>query len=135
MPVNFEEIQEQLEEHEKRLSQLEKLVQGKPKVLKKKLSMREFILDKKPQNDVHKALAIGYYLEKYDGFSCFTSKEIEKGFRRAREKAPSNVPDKIKQNRDNGHMMKADEQKDKKMAYVLTNPGTAFVENGFTEEE
>jgi len=135
MAININEIREQLEEHEERLSQLEKVLQMKQKVSKKKLSIREFILDINPQNDVQRALAIGYYLENYAGFSCFTSKDVEKGFRRAREKVPPNVPDKIAKNRDNGHMDIADEEKDKKTAFVLTLKGTAFVENNFTERE
>ena len=134
MDIDLQKIRDQLEDHEKRLFQIEKLIERKPEIMKKKLTLREFILDKKPQNDVYKALAIGYYLEKYDGFSCFTTNEIESGFRRAREQTPLNVADKIKHNRENGHMMKSEEKKENKMAYVLTNPGIAFVENNFQDE-
>lgn len=124
-----------LEEHEERISKLEKLLQTKKEVMKKRLSIKEFILQKKPRNDVQRALAISYYLENYEGFSCFNSKDIGKGFREAREKVPTNVADKIQQSIAKGYMMKADEEKDGKIAYVLTNTGVRFIESGFTKEE
>lgn len=129
------ELQKRIEDHEKRLAKLEELFLKKTEVPKKKLSLREFVLTKKPQNDVYRALAIGYFLEKYEGFPCFTTKDIEQGFRRARERVPSNVPDKIFKNRNNGHMMKSEKMKDKKTAYVLTNSGMAFVENDFVVDD
>jgi hypothetical protein len=131
---DLSELKKQIEEHERRISSLEKRFQSRTKTSKTKLSIQNFILNKTPQNDVHKALAIGYYLEKYDGFSSFTSKEIENGFIRAREILPGNVSDKIKKNKENGYMMNAVEKKEKKLAYVLTNQGIAFVENNFEDE-
>jgi len=128
-------IRKKLEEHEERISKLEKLLQTKKEVMKKRLSIKEFILQKKPRNDVQRALAISYYLENYEGFSCFNSKDIGKGFREAREKVPTNVADKIQQSIAKGYMMKADEEKDGKIAYVLTNTGVRFIESGFTKEE
>ena len=56
-------------------------------------------------------------------------------FREAREKVPTNVADKIQQSIAKGYMMKADEEKDGKIAYVLTNTGVRFIESGFTKEE
>ena len=64
-----------LEEHEERISKLEKLLQTKKEVMKKRLSIKEFILQKKPRNDVQRALAISYYLENYEGFSCLEKLE------------------------------------------------------------
>jgi len=128
----FKKIKETLEKHEARISRLEKFFpETKPKMPKKKISIKEFILQKKPKNDIQKALAIGYYLEKYEDSTSFNAKDLEKGFRDAREKVPANVPDKIQKNIAKGHMMEAEKEKDGLKAYVLTSSGEKFVENDF----
>jgi hypothetical protein len=128
-------IEKKLEEHEERISRLERLFQTKPEVIKKKTSIKEFILQKRPKGDVQKALVIGYYLEKYQDFSGFNAKDVEQGFRDAREKIPANVGDKIRKNIAKGHMMKAEEEKDEMKVYFLTSSGGRFVENDFRKEE
>jgi hypothetical protein len=130
----IKKIEETLENHEKRITILEKtLSETKPKMTTKKISIKEFILQKQPKNDILRTLAIGYYLEKNGGLASFNGKDIEKGFRDAREKVPLNVPDKIQKNIAKGHMMEAEEEKDGLKAYVLTNLGEKFVENDFKE--
>jgi len=128
-------IKKKLEEHEERISRLERLFQKKPEVIKKKIYIKEFILQKRPKGDVQKALVIGYYLEKYQDFSSFNAKDVEQGFRDARDKIPPNVGDKIKKNIAKGHMMEAGEEKDEMKAYFLTSSGERFVENDFRKEE
>lgn len=133
--VEIAKIKKILEEHEERILKLEKLFQTKPEIIKKKVSIKEFILQKRPKSDVQKALAISYFLEKYEGLASFNVKDLEKGFRDAREKVPSNVADKILKNIAKGHMMKTGEEKDGFTAYVLTNSGEKFVDNRFKKEE
>lgn len=129
----LKKIKETLEDHEKRIALLEKASsEKKTRNAYKKVSIKEFILQKQPKNDVLKALAIGYYLEKYESFVSFNAKDIEKGFRDAREKVPPNVSDKIQKNVEKSHMMEA-EEKDGLKAYSLTNSGEKFVENNFKE--
>jgi len=129
------EIKKKLKDHEERITKLEKfLPETKPERARKKISIKEFILQKNPKGDVQRALAIGYYLEKYEGFSSFNAKDLENGFRDTKEKIPQNVPDKIQMNVRNGHMMKVEEKKDGYKAYVLTNSGEKFVENDFKKE-
>ena len=128
-------IEKKLEEHEERISRLERLFQTKPEVIRKKTSIKEFILQKRPKGDVQKALVIGYYLEKYQDFSGFNAKDVEQGFRDARAKIPANVGDKIRKNIAKGHMMEAEEEKDEMKAYFLTSSGERFVENDFRKEE
>ncbi|MFX0210116.1 MAG: hypothetical protein ACFFDT_29310 [Candidatus Hodarchaeota archaeon] len=128
-------IEKKLEEHEERISRLERLFQTKLEVIKKKTSIKEFILQKRPKGDVQKALVIGYYLEKYQDFSGFSAKDVEQGFRDAREKIPANVGDKIRKNIAKGPMMEAEEEKDEMKAYFLTSSGERFVENDFRKEE
>lgn len=129
------EMKKKLEEHEERISKLESLSQTKPEAVKKEVSIKEFILSKKPKNDVQKTLAIGYYLEKYDDLSSFNIRDLERSFRSAKEKAPKNVGDKVQKNIGRGYMMDAKEKKDKLKAWVLTNSGEKHVENGFKKEK
>ena len=136
MSLNEEimKIKEILGEHGKRLSKLESLIQTKPETTKKKTSIKEFLLSKKPSSDVEKALAIGYYLEKYENFSSFTAKDLEEGFRDAKEPIPPNIWDKIQLNVKKGHMMEKKEKKANLKSWNLTNSGEKHVENDFESE-
>jgi len=135
MPLNEEiiEIKKRLEEHERRISKLEGLPQGKSAVAKKS-SVKEFILSKKVKDEVQKTLAIGYYLENYEGLTSFNVKDLEGGFRKAKEQIPGNINDKVNLNIAKGHMMDAKEKKDKLKAWVLTNSGEKFVQNDFQKD-
>jgi hypothetical protein len=93
-------------------------------------SIRQFMVEKSPTDDVQRSLVIGYYLEKQSGLASFNAKDIEKGFLDAREKVPGNVADKILKNVWKGHMMQVKDDKDSLKAYVLTNAGTKFVDSG-----
>jgi len=130
MSEEITKINKKLDDHEARILKLERLLQTKPEVIKKKMSIKEFILQKNPKDDVGKALAIGYYLEKFGGLHSFNSKDIEQGFQEAKEKIPSNVADKIYKNIAKGYIMETKEEKDGMKAYVLTNTGEKYVESG-----
>ena len=135
-----------LQEHERRIKTLEQKMGGGETVVPqlpqpaqpaqpappaaKVLSIRQFIVEKSPTDDVQRSLVIGYYLEKQSGLASFNAKDIEKGFVDSREKVPGNVADKILKNVWKGHMMQVKEDKDGLKAYVLTNTGTKFVESG-----
>lgn len=130
MSNEIEKIKKKLEEHEQRLTILESVYKGKSqKKINKKLSIKEFIISLKPKDDVQITLAIGYFLEKYKKYSTFNARDIERGFKDAKEKIPSNPSDKIQKNISKGHIMDAKEKKDNKKAYLLTNSGERFVEN------
>ena len=126
------EIKKKLEEHEKRISKLESLSQTKPETIEKKHSVKEFILSKKPKNDVQRTLTIGYYLEKYENFSSFNVSDLEEGFRTAKEKVP-NIGDKVQKNIKKGHIMDVKEKKDNLKAWVLTSSGEMHVEKDFKQ--
>lgn len=117
-----------------RVKKLENSFQSKPDVLKKELSIKEFILSKTPKDDIQKTLVIGYYLEKYNDFSSFNSKDLEDGFRVAKEKVPDNVNYKAIKNIEKGYMMEAKEKKDNLKAWNLTNSGEHFIENNLRDE-
>jgi len=128
-----DEIKRLLDNHEKRISELEKSITAKPVTTKKELSVKEFILSKNCTNDLQKTLAIGYYLEKYKKCLSFNIEDIDCCFREAKEKVPSNINDKVNQNISKGFIMPAKEKKDNKKAWVLTNSGEHYVEDNFEE--
>jgi hypothetical protein len=130
-----EKIKKILEEHEARIARLENLLVSKPSTVEKKLSIKEFILSKNPKSDVEKTLAIGYYLEKYEGLSSFNVKDLEKGFHDAKESAPENINYKVIMNIQKGYMMESEEKKDNLKAWNLTNTGEKFVESNFEKEK
>lgn len=129
------EIKKKLEEHEKRISKLESSFQSEPEAVKKEVSIKEFMISKKPNNDVQKTLTIAFHLEKYKNFSSFNVKDLERNFRAAKEKVPKNVGDKVQKNIKKDYMMDAEEKKDNIKAWVLTNSGEEHVENGFKKEK
>lgn len=97
----------------------------------KKLSIKEFLLETPPGNDVQRTLAIGYFLETRGGMASFTSAELEKGYRDAKETMPTNIGVNIKRCIGHGHMMEAEEKKNNKTAYVITRSGEQFVAAGY----
>jgi len=101
----------------------------------KNLSVKEFIIGKKPSNDVEKTLAIGYYLERHTGAASFNVDDLARHYQLAKEAAPANINDKVNLNIRKGHMAEAREKKDKKKAWMLTNSGEKFVESGFKDKE
>jgi hypothetical protein len=128
------EIRKKIEEHEKRISDLENLGKENAQQLKK-FSPKEFILQKKPRDDLQKTLVLGYYLEHHRAISPFTAKDLEKTFGEAKEPVPKNINDNVNKNIGKAFMMDAESKKDKKKAWTLTGTGERFVENGLKEED
>lgn len=129
------EYRKMLEEHEKRISEIEKRlgVEVVRAVPAKIISIKELMLEKKPKDDVQKALLIGYYLEKHSMMANFTPNDIKEGFGGAKEPIPENISDKIAKNIKKGHLMELPDKKDGRRALVVTSSGEKFVENGFKE--
>jgi hypothetical protein len=127
------ELKKRIQDHEERISELEKLLQAKPSSISKKISIKEFILTKNATDDHRRTLTIGYFLEKHGGSSSFNATDIKKGFREAKIKPPQNINDKVNKNIAKGYMMEAAEEKDNKKAWVLTNTGEKTIENNFSE--
>jgi hypothetical protein len=97
----------------------------------KKLSIKEFLLEKPPTTDIQRTLAVGYFLETHAGMACFTKVDIEKGYNDAKEPPPSNISVNVKHCIKQGHMMEAEEKKNNKTAYVVTRSGEQFVVAGY----
>ncbi len=100
----------------------------------KSLSLREFLLDRKPSNDVERTLAIGYFLEKYEGVASFNIEDILSAYVRAKEKKPININDKIGMNAKKGHIDEDRAKKDGKKSWYVTSSGERFVEAGFIQQ-
>lgn len=105
-------------------------VTGAPKS-ERKLSVKEFLLEKGPSDGVQTTLVIGQYLEAHEGMESFNKVDLEKAFRAAKEPVPSNINDKVNMCIKNGHMTEAAEKKDSMKAWYLTRTGEAVVEKGF----
>jgi hypothetical protein len=97
----------------------------------RKLSIKEFLLEHAPSDDVQRTLTIGHFLETHEGMSSFNKADLEKGFRAAKEPVPSNINDKVNMSIRNGHMMEADEKKNSMKAWHLTQRGETYLVNGF----
>ena len=98
----------------------------------KTVSIKEFLLEIKPTDDVQRTLSIAFYLENQEGYTSFNKVDIEKGFRAAKEKVPSNINDKIGMCVKNGHMMEAEEKKDSLKAWTITSTGEKVLQVGFS---
>ncbi len=131
----IEEIRRTIEAHEKRISDLETLIKEKPASVRKELSVKEFILQKKATRDLDKTIAVGYYLEHNRNVSPFNIKDLEQLFREAKEPLPKNINDAVNKNIEKGFTMESKEKKDKKKTWTLTATGDRYVENGFKEEK
>ncbi|MFA5135001.1 MAG: hypothetical protein WC505_04425 [Patescibacteria group bacterium] len=126
---NTRNIIKRLDVLEARIAKLEHSpVPVTPPRTSKKLSLREFLLSKKPTDAVKQTLVIGYYLEKYEGIGVFTITDLEAAFEHAKETKPLNLNDKVNMNIRNGHFEEASEKKDSHKAWYLTNSGEQFVE-------
>lgn len=137
MEESVDEIKKLLDDHEVRIARFEAMVlRNSGEELKKapegkKLSVKEFLRSKNLITDVQKTLAIGFYLEKHEQMLSFNVDDLRNNFKAAKEPKPSNIHAFINQNIINGHVMNCEEKKDNKKAFVLTNSGERFVENGF----
>lgn len=123
-------IDRKIEELETRVTRLEQIIRqpvsmDKQKV--KQISAKEFLLQLSKLSGVQKTLALAYYLEIVLGQTPFTAAELERAFRDAREKAPSNINDMINKNISKGHLMEAKEGKSKVKAWLLTATGENLI--------
>jgi len=107
----------------------EKTAEARPN--SKKLSLKEFLLERPPETDVQRTLAIGFFLENRRGMAAFNKGDLEKGYADSKEPLPSNIRMNIQRCIKNGHFMESDEKKDGKIAYVVTRSGEQFVAANF----
>jgi len=134
---DIKSLSEKVFDLETRIVVLEALVSGSKtdtaEPSTKKLSVKEFILSKRPSNDVQRTLAIAYYLEKNEGMPSFNIEDLARYFQLAKEPTPQNLNDKVNLNIKKGHVMEAKAKKENKKAWVITNTGERFIESNFKE--
>ena len=128
MSEELKEIKNLLGKLDERISRLEASLGDKTKPIeKKKLSVKEFMLEKEVITGTDKTLVLGYYLEKFEQLESFNVDDIDRAFREAREPVPGNINEAVNKNIRKGFMMSSGE-KDGKNAWILTNSGEKFVD-------
>ncbi len=121
-------LEGRLDKVEKRFSDTEaKPVVEKPSA-EKKISIKEFLMTKKLDDDVKRTLAVSYFIEHFENVRPFNTDDLKKAFRLAKIALPANVNDKINMNIRAGRIMEAEEKKESKKAWELTATGEKFVE-------
>lgn len=92
MSDGVEELQTQVHQLEKRVTELENRLNGEadPEAAE---GIREFVEASDPSSHTERALSIAYYLESYRDKERFTVGDIEDGYRECRVKPASNMSD------------------------------------------
>lgn len=96
----------------------------------KKLSLREFLDTKRIRGHYDKALCIAYFKEINEGITPLTVRNLEDGYREAKEPLPKNLSDTTYQNIKRGFLMesKISSAQEKRRTWELTNKGIKYVE-------
>ena len=131
MKEEIEKLWGTIEELDKRVSNLEKILSSgsRKKISQEKISIKEFIVSKKPLDNIKLVLVLGYYFEKYENMNNFNIQDLKRGFESAKEKFPSNMNHFVNLNIKKNHIMAASQKKDKLTAWQLTNDGEKIVES------
>jgi hypothetical protein len=130
------ELEKRVEVLEQRLKEIENKLSGnnaRTITESKKVSIKEFLITKKIDDDVKRTLVLTYFLEHMENYKSINTDDLKKAFSLAKHPLPSNINDKVNMNIKNAHMMESDEKKDGKKAWVLTATGEKFVESELNE--
>jgi len=120
------DLEDRVEELETRITKLEKVVHD-GRAGDDVTGMREFVEKIEPSSHPERALAIGYYLDQFEGYENFTRADIEDGYRTCRVQKPANMSDVLGSLRDKGWTM--DDGKDgQSQLHRLTNDGISEIE-------
>ena len=130
---DISKIKKKLEEYENRIANLERKFQSKPESIKKPMSIKEFIISKNPKSPSQKVLVIGLYLEIHKGMKNFTVKDIEDGFRKAKEQRHINLSDLLYKNAKKGFIAESDNRKDRLKLWHVTTSGGDYVKTKLTK--
>jgi hypothetical protein len=89
--------------------------------------MREFVLQTDPETHTDRALAIGYFLDRFQNQEHFTRSDIEDGYRTCRFQKPANMSDVLGSLRDQELTMN-DGERGQSQLHRLTGKGIDTVE-------
>jgi len=98
------------------------------KIQGKSLSPSEFIKKISPKNQSEKALALGYYFEKYQQKANFSTADISELCQKAKQSKFTNISDTVSNLVKQGFIMGAGETEENKRIYTLTTSGEEFIE-------
>lgn len=135
-----ENLEIRIKQLEERMSLLERKLTGsvinpdviavtEVKSIDKRVSIKEFLYENEPKNDVQRTLLIGYFLEHLKGYSSFNKNDIEDQYRAAKVPVPKNINDKVNMCIKNRFMMESDGLKDGMKSWVLTMTGEKTVQD------
>jgi len=136
----MDELQKRVKELEARVEKLEGLVvssfkpETTPQQKRSKISVGEYLREKKPKTAVDKALVFAAYYESTSNEELFNTDDILSLWRMAKEPKPSNINDLFQKNVKKGAMAEDAVGKDGKKAWYVTNTGLGLIENGFDKK-
>ncbi|EKD47582.1 MAG: hypothetical protein ACD_65C00376G0010 [uncultured bacterium] len=126
---NNEPLEDRVQTLEERVKLLEEMfsVSSTPIIVQesmkiKLVSEKEYLIEKKPTDDVQRTFYLGRYLEEHKKMESFTVDDIRMAFKGARVPVPSNINDKINKNIAKGYFMESDPKEGKK-SWMLTSTG------------
>jgi len=109
-------------------------VSAEREVSNRRVSVKEFLMECSPKGDVQKTLAIGYFLERFEGMSSFNKTDVERAYQAIKEKPPLNINDKANMSIRNGHLREEEEKKESKKAWAITPSGERYIKDGFKKK-
>ncbi len=124
-----DDLVQMIKDHEKRISALEGLFKQKAGVVPTRISLSEFLNERKVGTDVDRVLAIAYYLEFIEGLTSLNIDDFRAGFRRAAATIPANLSETVRKNIAKGYLMNIGEKKNGSTAWILTGSGKTYVES------
>lgn len=86
-------LEQDVEELKERVSRIESLLEAEPERAEEVQSLGDFLDEKQLSTHNERAVAIGFYLEEFEGQDSFTVNDIEDGYRTARIPLPANMSD------------------------------------------
>lgn len=123
------DFEERLKKIEKRLEEIEKLfVQSPPQAVQtvKKISVKEFLLEKKPKSEIETTFWLGFFLEKNDAKSSFGVEELRNAFRSAKIPPPKNINDTVNKNVAKGLFMETKVKEKGQKRWEITATGETY---------
>lgn len=137
--MNNEELTQKVVELEARIQKLEKASpsmrgdMSSAESRRAKVSIVEFLKEKKPISLKDKTLVISLFFERDSGSETFSAEDLLKLWRQAKETLPSNINDLINQNIKKGLIAEETTKKDGKKCWYVTRSGVEVVDKGFQE--
>jgi len=96
-------LEDTLEKLQERVAALESSAEARE--VGDESGMREFVDATAPENHVHRAVAIGAYLDQHVGIDAFTTGDVADGYREIRTPKPANLSDVLQRAEEQEYIM------------------------------